>query len=54
MIRNIALLVACVVSVSSTAIAEVPMIRLAGAPQEISRTWGELNKKAIVRDMDVQ
>ena len=54
MIRDMGLLVACVVSISPTATADVPMIRLGGTPQEIGRTWGELNKKAIAHDMDVQ
>jgi len=52
MIRKASLVVACVVSISSTAIAEVPMIRLAGTPEEMGTKWGKINKKIILRDLD--
>jgi len=52
MIRNAALLVACIVSISPTAAAEVPMIRLAGTPEEIGTKWGTINKKIIASDIE--
>ena len=52
-IRNVALLVACALSISPAVAGEVPMIRLGGTPQEIGRTWGEINKEAIAHCMDV-
>ncbi|MBL7038935.1 MAG: hypothetical protein ISR77_09915 [Pirellulaceae bacterium] len=51
-IRIAALLVACVVSISPNAIAEVPMIHLAGTPEEIGTKWGRINKEIILRDLD--
>jgi len=53
MTRNTVLLVACILSISRAVSAEVPMIRLGGTPKEIGKKWGDLNKKAIARDMDV-
>ncbi len=32
---------------------EATMVRLAGTPAEIGKTWGEINKRAIVHDLDV-
>ena len=52
MIRDTALLVACVVSVSPTATAQVPMIRLAGTPEQIGTIWGEMNKEIIASDIE--
>jgi hypothetical protein len=37
----------------SAARGEVAMVRLAGTPQQVGRTWGEINRRAIVHDMDV-
>lgn len=52
MIRSAALLVACFVSISPTAAAEVSMIRLVGTPEEIGTKWGEINKKIIASDIE--
>ncbi len=37
---------------SSSLAADVSMVLLSGAPEQIGTTWGELNKEAIVRDME--
>lgn len=59
-VRGAALLMACVLSIAPAVAAEVPavaaevpMVRLGGTPQEIGRTWGEMNKEAIAHCMDV-
>ena len=52
MIRTMALQVACVLSVSSIATAEVPMVRLAGTPEQIGTIWGEMNKEIIASDIE--
>ena len=40
---------------SSAAFAdEVEMIRLFGTPEQIGTAWGEMNKEAIIRDMDAK
>ncbi len=33
---------------------EVEMIRLFGTPEQIGTAWGEMNKEAIIRDMDAK
>ncbi len=52
MIRNAALLVVCLLSISRPVAADVPMVRLGGTPQEVGRTWGEINKQSITRAVD--
>ncbi len=52
-IRGVALLVVCALSISPAVAAEVPMVRLGGTPEEIGKTWGEINKEAIAHCMDV-
>lgn len=52
MIRNMALVVTFVVSISTNATAKVPMICLAGTPEEIGTKWGEINKKIIAGDIE--
>ena len=29
------------------------LVRLAGTPEEVGKTWGEVNKQAIAHDLDV-
>jgi hypothetical protein len=47
-------LAACALLASRAVAGEVAMIRLAGTPQEVGKTWGEINKRVILQRMDVE
>ena len=54
--RNFSPLISCLLLtaliVSPSFSAEPPMIRLAGTPEQIGTTWGEMNKEHIRRDVE--
>jgi len=53
MTRRSLVLAACASFAAQAFGAEVTMVRLAGTPAEVGRIWGEMNKRAIVHEMDV-
>jgi len=46
-------LAACVSFASQAVAGDIAVVRLAGTPEQIGRTWGEVNKQIIAHELDV-